>query len=110
MVVWYWIHSETKRYKQFVANRLNEITELTETKNWKWLPGDMNVSDDGTRFGTVEFVNSNRWYTGPDFLYEDQSKWPRKPKDKRIPTEIEHKMEIVNIGHIVTVTEFAACS
>lgn len=106
MVVWYWIHSETKRYKQFVANRLNEILELTETKRWKWLPGDMNVSDDGTRFGTVEFVNSNRWYAGPDFLFEDQSKWP-EPKDKRISAEIEHKMEIINVGQVVNVIEFA---
>lgn len=105
MAVWYWIHSETKRYKQFVANRLNEILESTDKENWNWLPSDMNVADDGTRFGSVDFISSNRWYNGPDFLYEDQSKWP-EPKHKRILNEDEDWMEVVNVGQVVQVIEF----
>ncbi|XP_037024126.1 uncharacterized protein LOC119066014 [Bradysia coprophila] len=106
MAVWYWIHSQTRRYKQFVANRLNEIWELTDQANWRWLPTQMNVSDDGTRFGSVEFVNSHRWYNGPDFLYEDQSQWPES-NDARISNEVENWMEVVNVGQVVQVVEFA---
>ena len=47
--VLHWIRSDPGRYKQFVANRLGEIQELTETHQWRWVPTQENVADDATR-------------------------------------------------------------
>lgn len=44
-----WVNSETKKYKQYVANRVGEILESSEATEWRWLPGSMNPADDATR-------------------------------------------------------------
>lgn len=81
--VWYWIKSETKGYKQFVANRLSEILELTNPSNWMWIPTDMNPADDATRSNKVpNFSEDSRWYRGPDFLYKNQTKCPEQPNKR----------------------------
>ncbi|XP_017468636.1 PREDICTED: uncharacterized protein LOC108360729 [Rhagoletis zephyria] len=43
-----WIRSDHRRYSQFVAFRVSELLELTEVKDWRWLPSLDNVADDAT--------------------------------------------------------------
>ncbi|XP_055907255.1 uncharacterized protein LOC129942380 [Eupeodes corollae] len=74
--------SEAKRLKQFVANRLSEISDLTNITDWNWLPTNFNVTDDATRMTPKEFEADSRWYTGPSFLYEDVSIWPKMKTNK----------------------------
>lgn len=106
MALWYWIHSETRRYKQFVANRLHEIWELTQIEDWNRLLSHENVAYDGTRLGSADFVSSSRWFNGPEFLYEDQLKWPAVT-DKRIsPSNFEDWMETARAGHVSLVSAF----
>ncbi|XP_055913262.1 uncharacterized protein LOC129946907 [Eupeodes corollae] len=80
--VYHWIKSEAKRFKQFVANRLSEISDLTNIADWNWLPTNLNVADDATRMTPKEFEADSRWYTGPSFLYEDVSMWPKMKTNK----------------------------
>ncbi|XP_075154780.1 uncharacterized protein LOC142228279 [Haematobia irritans] len=70
-----WIRSYHRRYKQFVANRINEILESTSEKQWRWVPGELNTADEATR--PVNDYNPNgRWKNGPTFLHHPEAHWP----------------------------------
>ncbi|XP_075151031.1 uncharacterized protein LOC142225140 [Haematobia irritans] len=61
-----WLTSEHRRYKQFVANRVAEILETSDEKQWRWVPGEMNPADDGTRL-CLMYNPNGRWKNGPEF-------------------------------------------
>ncbi|CAG7640991.1 unnamed protein product, partial [Allacma fusca] len=48
-IVLRWIRSDSNRYKTFVAQRLGEIDELTDVKQWNWVSSKDNVADEATR-------------------------------------------------------------
>ena len=79
-----WIRSTAVWYKPFVAHRVGEIQTLTDPKSWRHVPGRVNVSDCATRSRLDERSEliPVRWFTGPDFLYQDEENWP-----KEIPVE-----------------------
>ncbi|XP_037809650.1 uncharacterized protein LOC119602292 isoform X1 [Lucilia sericata] len=70
-----WIKSDSRKYKQYVANRVGEILEATTVDNWRWLPGTENPADDATR-SKPKFEFDSRWKNGPEFLYLPENLWP----------------------------------
>lgn len=72
----HWIRNNKTRYTPFVANRLGEIAELTEPNQWRWLPTQGNPADDATRPYSNTIKETDRWFTGPAFLHEQEHKWP----------------------------------
>nr|XP_044249375.1 uncharacterized protein LOC123002811 [Drosophila takahashii] len=75
--VLYWIRSDARKYHQFVALRIGEILENSETAEWKWVPSALNVADDGTKWTKESsFQADSRWFTGPSFLLESEEHWP----------------------------------
>ncbi|XP_076661126.1 uncharacterized protein LOC143365004, partial [Halictus rubicundus] len=73
-----WIKSEPRTRQVFVANRLGEIGELTLSSEWRWLPSSLNPADDATRWSKKEMSTNDRWFTGPEFLHQAESNWPRE--------------------------------
>ena len=75
-----WIRSTAVWYKPLVAHRVGEIQTLTALKSWRHVPGRVNVSDCATRSRLDERSEliPVRWFTGPDFLYQDEENWPRE--------------------------------
>jgi hypothetical protein len=74
-----WINS-TKSLTSFVANRVGEILELTESTNWKWITTKENVADDATRDNNdINFSCNSRWFQGPPFLKTDENTWCSQP-------------------------------
>ncbi|XP_055604494.1 uncharacterized protein LOC129752749 [Uranotaenia lowii] len=72
-----WLHSDHRRYSQFVGVRISEILESTEIKEWRWVPTKLNVADDGTKWkGCPDLSASSRWFCGPDFLRNPEEDWP----------------------------------
>ncbi|XP_075150689.1 uncharacterized protein LOC142224788 [Haematobia irritans] len=70
-----WIRSYHRRYKQFVANRINEILESMSEEQWRWVPGELNTADEATR--PVNDYNPNgRWKNGSTFLHRSEALWP----------------------------------
>ncbi|GFT72127.1 integrase catalytic domain-containing protein [Trichonephila clavipes] len=67
-IVLFWIKGSSKRWKQFVANRLQAISKLTDPDSWFHCSGQDNSSDFLSRGLSVDTLISNMWWTGPAFL------------------------------------------
>ena len=76
----WWIKSVDKKGKAWVENRINAIRALADIDLWRFVPGDCNPSDIGTRKGDFVDLGSNvLFWNGPSFLLLDPSGLP-KPK------------------------------
>ncbi|KAL0881109.1 hypothetical protein ABMA27_002231 [Loxostege sticticalis] len=72
----HWIRNSTRKYKIFEANRLGEIDELTRVSEWRYVPTKLNIADLATRESFNLDCFHGEWFTGPAFLYENESLWP----------------------------------
>ncbi|XP_055848298.1 uncharacterized protein LOC129913548 [Episyrphus balteatus] len=74
-----WLRSDHRRYRQYVAFRVSEILELTDIEEWKWIPTNMNVADEATKWQKPpEFKDTSRWFNGPAFLKSSADQWPQE--------------------------------
>ncbi|GFX51379.1 integrase catalytic domain-containing protein [Trichonephila clavipes] len=72
-IVLFWIKGSSKRWKQFVANRVLEISKLTDPDSWFHCSGQDNPSDFLSRGLSVDtLISNNKWWTGPAFLRTDE--------------------------------------
>ncbi|GFT11092.1 integrase catalytic domain-containing protein [Trichonephila clavipes] len=61
------------RWKQFVANRVNEITRITDPHSWYHCAGKENPADFLSRgLGADCLVSNSRWWTGAEFLSDSE--------------------------------------
>ena len=67
----------TKKQPVFVANRVAEILESTSVDQWRYLPGEQNPADYGTRGLSVSLLKESVWLTGPVWLLDDETNWPQ---------------------------------
>ncbi|GFW80316.1 integrase catalytic domain-containing protein [Trichonephila clavipes] len=68
-IVLFWIKGSSKRWRQFVANRVQEISKLTDPDSWFHCSGQDNPSDFLSRGLSVDtLISQNKWWTGPAFL------------------------------------------
>ncbi|XP_055542975.1 uncharacterized protein LOC129728551 [Wyeomyia smithii] len=83
-----WLHSDHRRYSQFVAYRVGELLESTNLSEWRWVPSKLNVADEGTKWQRLpDLSSSSRWFQGPAFLWKSQAKWPVTPSEFETTTE-----------------------
>ncbi|GFV79337.1 integrase catalytic domain-containing protein [Trichonephila clavipes] len=65
--------SSSKRWKQSVANRVRELSQLTDPDSWFHCSGQDNPSDFLSRVLSVDtLISNNKWRNGPDFLRTDE--------------------------------------
>ena len=75
-----YIANETKRFKTYVANRLAVIREHSKLSQWRYVNTDANPADLFSRgVMPASYKKSETWLKGPDFLLEDDVKWPASP-------------------------------
>ncbi|GFS55680.1 integrase catalytic domain-containing protein [Trichonephila clavipes] len=68
-IVLFWIKGSSKRWKQFVANRVQEISKLTDPDFWFHCSRQDNPSDFLSRVLSVDtLISNNKWWNGPAFL------------------------------------------
>ncbi|XP_052699402.1 uncharacterized protein LOC128176925 [Crassostrea angulata] len=74
-IVLHWIISQ-KTPNRFVANRVNEIREISKSSTWQYCPTYCNPADYLTRgIALKKFKEDTLWWNGPEWLMEPQ-KWP----------------------------------
>ncbi|XP_043244832.1 uncharacterized protein LOC122393157 [Amphibalanus amphitrite] len=71
MIALAWIRASPRKWKQFVANRVEEIQSLTSPSSWSHVPSADNPADLTTRgLSAQELVTSRLWRSGPVWLSE----------------------------------------
>ncbi|XP_055928194.1 uncharacterized protein LOC129959400 [Argiope bruennichi] len=69
----YWIKGSHRKWKQFVKNRVQDITELTNPNTWFHCPGKDNPSDFLSRgLSAKSLICENKWWNGLSFLLSDE--------------------------------------
>ena len=73
-VVLGYIQNDSKRFKVFVANRVQQIRDHTRPNQWKFISTIENPADIASRGLTPdEFLENPSWLNGPKFLWENNS-------------------------------------
>jgi len=70
-VVLGYINNDAKKFHVFVANRVQQIRDITEPDQWKHIRSHENPADYASRGLSVKsLVNGSFWLTGPAFLWQ----------------------------------------
>ena len=89
-VVLGYISNQTSRYHIYVANRIQQIRDISDSNQWNHVPTSENPADIASRGCTTEeLVTSSCWFMGPDFLWEKEL----PPKQEIAPIS-EHDPEV----------------
>ncbi|XP_025836570.1 uncharacterized protein LOC112906526 [Agrilus planipennis] len=72
-----WIAGPPNKWKTFVANRVSEIHNLTDQKDWVHVSTKHNPADLISRgVESMQLANSSMWWNGPPWLLDDIKNWP----------------------------------
>ena len=102
-IVLYYLSNTRKRFPTYVQNRVTEILELTDVRQWRYVPTSENPADETTRGENAgQLLDSKTWKIGPEFLWKEEKEWP-----KNIIQKVEEVKEttVMYIGKEKTVTE-----
>ena len=87
-----------KRFKIFVANRVQTIKENSNVEQWKYISSKDNPADNGSRGLDATKVNKiTRWFNGPVFLWKPESEWKISPEFQS-PNEEDLKLRKVIVN------------
>jgi hypothetical protein len=96
-----YINNKKHRMKVFVANRVTEILQFTVPEQWHHIPGTINPADILSR-GVYDPVKlaTGVWFDGPEFLAEEEAKWPSSslPELDVDDPEIKRKTILIALG------------
>ena len=77
-VVLGYINNTEKKFKVFVANRVQYIVENTETCQWLHVPSKENSGDCASRGLSPDSTRKDLCFNGPSFLREGKENWPKQ--------------------------------
>ncbi|XP_058445979.1 uncharacterized protein LOC131427079 [Malaya genurostris] len=89
-----WIRSkDLRRYRPYVAFRVNEILTLSKTVEWRYCPSRLNVADEATKW-------IKKFYMCHKFLYHHEDKWPQDCIDI-VDKAVEETQSAFVFGHFI---------
>ncbi|XP_055630624.1 uncharacterized protein LOC129771224 [Toxorhynchites rutilus septentrionalis] len=102
IVTLYWIRAPSNTWQTFIGNRTAEIQRLTSGKSWKHIKGTDNPADVVSR-GMLpsEFMKSTMWLHGPDWLREEEERWPKNTQLIPPSEEILERKRTVMVAQVV---------
>ena len=91
MLCWIW---NSRAWKTYVKNRVNEIRDLTNVTEWKFCPGERNPADLPSRgCKTSELLECETWWNGPAFLRLSKNDWPSEPShDEKADQQVKDEL------------------
>ena len=67
------------RHRIFITNCLAKILDVSSAFDWRYIPSAANPADYGTRgYRVYQRTSESRWISGPSFLSEHRSDWPKQ--------------------------------
>ena len=77
----FWTDSQTVlkwiKFPIFVTNRVTDLLDLSDAKQWRYVPTSDNPADDSSRgLHESELSKSHHWFTGTKFLSLPEASWP----------------------------------
>ena len=64
-----YIKNENQRFSAYIIHRVNEAKSNSNIAGWHYVPGKMNIADQGTRLLTFSrFVKESSYLTSPNML------------------------------------------
>jgi hypothetical protein len=64
-----YISNETKRFHTYVANRVQQICNVSDKSQWNYVSTSENPADVASRGTYADLLVQSSWLTGPDFLW-----------------------------------------
>ena len=88
-VALFWIRGQSKEWKPFVQNRVDEIRDIVPISAWKHCPGGINPADIPSRGMSPEELSENTlWREGPTCLVDtEETTNERGHEDEHTPEE-----------------------
>lgn len=87
-----WINNHPSRWKDFVHYRVCYIQETVPQAIWHFVPGQENPADFATRGLTpVQLSDLSVWWTGPHWLRQHSSMWPKEPQTVTSKDNLEER-------------------
>ncbi|XP_068691203.1 uncharacterized protein [Montipora foliosa] len=66
-----YVNNDAKRFHVYVANRVQQIRDLTDPSSWYYVESHSNPADEVSRGLTAkQLLEGSRWLSGPEFLWE----------------------------------------
>ena len=79
-IVLAYLQNDEKRFKIFVANRIERIKQSSRVEDWRHVPGERNPADHASRgLHLPELLKSN-WLSGSSFLLESSIEVPKETR------------------------------
>ena len=73
-----YINNEARRFKTFVANRVQTIHDNTSVDMWSYVDTKNNPADLASRgINPAKVEKCKMWFHGPDYLWTPKEKWPK---------------------------------
>ena len=93
-VVLGYIKNEAKRFHTYVANRVQQIHDLSDPESWLYVESRHNSSDAASRGLSVQNLVQSEWLSGPSFLWKKCEVWnnPADIVDDEAETLIRNEM------------------
>ena len=93
MVVLHCIHQPSNKYRHYVAHGIVDIGACGERRiQVKYVFTNVNAADAGTRgLELSKMTSESTWQCSPEFLYQPEDSWPRRPDEGEV---IEEEQEL----------------
>ncbi|XP_013412394.1 uncharacterized protein LOC106175106 [Lingula anatina] len=98
-----YINNDTRRFKIYVANRVELIKEATSPQQWHYVRSEDNPADHASRGLSVEKLRDSTWFTGPRFLWNPDLEMADMPhNDVQLP-EMDPEIKMSSVRSTQTV-------
>lgn len=78
-VVLGYLKNTAKRFHVYVTNRIQQVRDNSDPKNWFYVPTSVNPADHASRGMNVDQLIKSNWFRGPQFLWNEPVRVPLQP-------------------------------
>ena len=91
-VVQAYIQNDSRNFRTFIGNRVQQIRERTLPEQWHYVDGKNNPADDASRgLSPKDVLQSSGWLQEPSFLWEHRGNWRDFNKSAPEPLQLDDK-------------------